>query len=259
MKQTRIIWDMPITIEITDQPVNRNTFEHIFTYFKHIDSVFNIFNDSSEMSRINRGEIRKIKWSSEVKEVLALCEKTREETNGYFEHERNGTIDPLGIVKGWAVKKAADKLREIGFKNFYIEAGGDIQVHGRNINRQLWTVGIRNPFNRFENVKVLSLTGCGIATSGNYIRGNHIHNPFQMEKPVPEVVSLTVIGPDVCEADRFATAAFAMGKKGIYFIEKLPGFEGYMIDQKGIATYTSGFEKYIQQNNLSDNFTSISL
>lgn len=259
MKQTRIIWDMPITIEIVGQTINRNDLEHIFTYFKHIDSVFNIFDESSEMSRINKGKIRKAKWSTEMKEVLALCKKTKKETYGYFEHERNGAIDPLGIVKGWAIKKGANKLLEKGYTNFYIDAGGDIQVHGHNKDRQLWSVGIRNPFNRFENVKTLFLTGCGIATSGNYIRGNHIYNPFQTGKPVPDVVSLTVIGSDVCEADRFATAAFAMGEKGIYFIEKIWGFEGYMIDQKGIATYTSGFEKYTQPKNLSNQFANINL
>jgi thiamine biosynthesis lipoprotein len=49
----------------------------------------------------------------------------------------------------------------------------------------------------------------------------------------------------VYEADRFATAAFAMGKRGIYFIEQLPGFEGYMIDASARATFTSGFERYV--------------
>jgi thiamine biosynthesis lipoprotein len=49
----------------------------------------------------------------------------------------------------------------------------------------------------------------------------------------------------VYEADRFATAAFAMGKRGIQFIEKLVGFEGYMIDVEARATLTSGFERYV--------------
>lgn len=36
-----------------------------------------------------------------------------------------------------------------------------------------------------------------------------------------------------------------MESNGIYFIESLPGFEGYVIDSNGMATYTSGFEKYV--------------
>jgi len=52
----------------------------------------------------------------------------------------------------------------------------------------------------------------------------------------------------VYEADRFATAAFAMGKKGILFIESLTGFEGYAVDNKGIATYTNGFTAYVKNS-----------
>ncbi len=58
-------------------------------------------------------------------------------------------------------------------------------------------------------------------------------------------MSLTVIGPNIYDADRFATAAFAMGRDGIYFIENLEGFEGYMIDKNGMATFTTGFEGYV--------------
>ena len=87
-----------------------------------------------------------------------------------------------------------------------------------------------------------------MATSGTYIRGQHIYNPHNRVQTFDDIVSLTVIGPNIYEADRFATAAFAMGKSGIDFIESLPGFEGYIIDSNGIATMTSGFENYVKDN-----------
>jgi thiamine biosynthesis lipoprotein len=95
-----------------------------------------------------------------------------------------------------------------------------------------------------EIVKVLAVSNCGVATSGTSIRGPHIYNPKIDGQLVTDVVSLTVIGPNIYEADRFATAAFAMGEEGIRFIERLEGFEGYMIDQRGLATFTSGFARY---------------
>ncbi|MGH7193526.1 MAG: FAD:protein FMN transferase, partial [Candidatus Saccharimonadales bacterium] len=82
-------------------------------------------------------------------------------------------------------------------------------------------------------------------TSGTAIRGQHIYDPHRPDKPIEEIVSLTVIGPDIYEADRFATAAFAMGKAGIGFIGSLDGFEGYMIDAAKQATFTDGFEGYV--------------
>ena len=66
-----------------------------------------------------------------------------------------------------------------------------------------------------------------------------------MNNPIEDIVSLTVIGANVLEADRFATAAFAMGRAGIHFIEKTPGLEGYLVDTQGIATLTRGFGAYV--------------
>jgi thiamine biosynthesis lipoprotein len=57
---------------------------------------------------------------------------------------------------------------------------------------------------------------------------------------------MTVIGPNVFEADKFSTPAFAMGRHGIEFIERQKNLEGYMIDRNGIATMTTGFGKYTQ-------------
>jgi thiamine biosynthesis lipoprotein len=54
-----------------------------------------------------------------------------------------------------------------------------------------------------------------------------------------------VIHQDILEADRFATAAFAMGEQGIHFIASLEGFEAYVIDKEGQAQYTPGFEKFV--------------
>ncbi len=83
--------------------------------------------------------------------------------------------------------------------------------------------------------------GRGVATSGTYVRGQHIYDPHDRTRPLTEIVGLTVVGPDILEADRFATAAFAMGRDGIVFIESMPGLEGYAIDKNGRATLTSGF------------------
>ncbi|HLI09196.1 MAG TPA: FAD:protein FMN transferase [Ktedonobacteraceae bacterium] len=247
MKQLQLLMGMPITVEILDASATEADIEKIFAYFRSVDETFSTYKAESEISKINRGELAEEDYSDAMKTILALSEQTRQETRGYFDIERAGMLDPSGIVKGWAIFQAAQMLKEAGFANFYIDAGGDIQVAGTK-NGKPWRVGIRNPFNRHENVKVLEITDRGVATSGTAIRGQHIYNPYQPQQPIEDIVSLTVIGPDIYEADRFATAAFAMGKRGIYFIEQLPGFEGYMIDSSARATYTTGFERYVLKN-----------
>ena len=245
MKDTRIIMGMHITVEIVDSQATLEIFEEIFSYFVAVDKQFSTYKNDSEIMRINRGEISIDKYSSEMREIFSLAEKTKQETFGYFDIKKpDGTLDPSGVVKGWAIKNAAKILLKKGYRNFYIDAGGDIQSCGLNQEGNVWSIGIRNPFKNEEIIKVVCVKAQGVATSGSYIRGQHIYNPHMPEKKLLDVVSLTVIGSDILEADRFATAAFAMGKEGINFIEQLPGFEGYAIDSRGMSTFTSNFELY---------------
>ena len=244
---------MPVTVHISDASATQADMEKVFAYFNSIDERFSPFKKTSELTLLNEGKIKEKDFSEDMKEIFKLSEETRRLTNGYFDIKKpNGTYDTSGLVKGWAIYHAAQILKLGGFKNYYIDAGGDIQVAGKNDKGKTWSIGIKDPFdpNQSKIVKVVYLKhGEGIATSGTYIRGQHIYNPYDKEnKPITDIVSLTVIGHNVYEADRFATAAFAMGKKGIGFIENLGGFEGYMIDAQGIATFTSGFETYLKEN-----------
>jgi len=270
MKETRLLMGMPVTVDVRDPRATQAEIDKIFDYFNYIDEKFSTYREASEIMKINRGELALEDASDDLLTIFALAEETKLLTDGYFDIKRISNenakdlgkgwagdfYDPSGIVKGWAIWQAAKILECDGFENFYVDAGGDVQVRGfpatSDMRHATWKIGIKNPFNQDEIVKALMLTDCGIATSGTYIRGDHLYNPRgerrkEKGERVPDIISLTVIGPNVYEADRFATAAFAMGKKGIEFIESLPGFEGYMIDTGGIATMTSGFEKYVDK------------
>jgi thiamine biosynthesis lipoprotein len=136
-------------------------------------------------------------------------------------------------------------MRRAGCRNFYVCAGGDVETAGTNAQGLPWRVGIQHPFQLDQIVKVLAISDRGVATSGTYLQGAHIYDPRGDGAPMREIVSLTVVGPDIYEADRFATAAFAMGRAGIQFVEQLIGCEGYLIDRYGQATFTSGFGRYV--------------
>lgn len=248
MKETRLIMGMPVIVEIKDDSADDNIMSRVFGYFNYIDEKFSTYKAESEISKINNGDLLIENSSQDMKEIFALAKKTKEETNGYFDIiNTDKKYDPSGIVKGWAILNASKIILNEGFSNFYVEAGGDIQVNGSAEDNNGWKVGIRNPFNVKEIVKMVYLKNNeGIATSGSYERGSHVYNPKDKSDLLSEIVSITVIGPNIYEADRFATAAYAMQEKGIYFIEKLNGFEAYMIDKNGKATMTTGFENYLK-------------
>lgn len=242
MQQTQIIMGMPITITIHDED-SKSLIEDCFNYFRSVDERYSTYNSDSEISQINNG-LPKTEWSQEMKTVLNLCEETRKETEGYFDISHNGKLDPSGIVKGWAINNAANTLKRQHVKDFCIEAGGDIQVRGEDKDGP-WIIGIRNPFKFDEIIKRLIVKTEGVATSGTYFRGQHVYDPHNKHAKLDKVKSLTVVAKNIYEADRFATAAFAMGMKGIEFIKVAAGLEGYMIVDGGVATFTSGFERYV--------------
>lgn len=242
MKQTKIIMGMPITVEITDAK-DTALLADTFAFFREIDNRYSTYKEDSEITQVNNGMPRN-DWSQEMKTIMQLCEETKQATNGYFDIKHDGKLDPSGLVKGWSIWEAAKRLKKQGVTSFYIEAGGDIQAEGSNEQHEPWSVGIRNPFNPDEIIKVLRVKNKGVATSGTYIRGQHIYNPRKPQDELHDVQSLTVIADNIYEADRFATAAFAMGKDGIAFIEQRNGLEGYMVDSHGTATLTSGFKEY---------------
>src|SRR5258708_4965637 len=176
MKQTRIIMGMPITIIIEDANPQQEAFDKVYDYFAYIDERYSPYKQTSEVSMINAG-LPRSEWSGEMQVVLALCEQTKQVTNGYFDIEHNGHIDPSGLVKGWAINNAAMILRKLNYSNFCIEGGGDFQVSGRPRENRNWQIGIRNPFKLDEVVKIVTVKTQGVATSGTYIRGQHIYNP----------------------------------------------------------------------------------
>lgn len=244
----KVVMGMPATIAIADDTAKKKDVNKIFRYWDTLDKQFSTYKKDSEVEKINRGEIQFKNYSLLMKKIMRLALKTKKDTHGYFDVFFQGRFDPSGIVKGYAIYEGSKMLKKMGYKNYYVEIAGDIDARGKNQDGKPWSIGIKNPFNQNEIVKVLKIKNRGVATSGNYIRGNHIYNPVDKARK-NNVASITVIGSNVYEADRIATAAFAMGEKGIQFIEKVRGLEGYMINNKKIATYTSGFERYIYEIN----------
>lgn len=246
IRRSWIQMGMAITVCIQDETSDEDDVAAVASWFEEVNQRFSTYLETSEISRLNTGAIDRSEASGQLQEVLQLCEQAKAETGGYFDAVRNGSIDPSGLVKGWAIERASALLIARGRRNHFVDAGGDVQAFGRNREGKPWRVGIRNPFKRDEVVKVLAISGRGVATSGTAARGQHIYNPLRNDSLSTDVVSLTVIGPSIFEADRLATAAFAMGRAGLSFITARPGLEGYAITAGGMAEHTSGFNQYVR-------------
>ena len=127
-------------------------------------------------------------------------------------------IDLGGIAKGYAVDEAARIFRKHGITSFFIDAGGDIYVGGKNCAGEPWRIGIRDPRDRSKTIDIVEVEDRAVVTSGDYeqhylIEGqkwSHIINPLT-GYPQKGVISATVIAPSAMEADALATALCVLG------------------------------------------------
>ncbi|EQC47493.1 FAD:protein FMN transferase [Bacteriovorax sp. Seq25_V] len=106
-----------------------------------------------------------------------------------------------GIGKGYIVDKVFHFLKEEGVQNFYINGGGDLRVASAPHSPRPWRIGISNPFNSENTVGHVALTNQAFATSGTYIKGNHIQTFTQDEK----AISISILSSTTVDADIMAT------------------------------------------------------
>lgn len=224
------IMGMPISIHVrgpmAEAPLTARAVADAFTELRRIDSVFSTYREDSVISRVRRGEIRLADCPPEVLEVHMLCRQARERTDGWFDAWRwSDGFDPTGLVKGWAIARAATLLEQVE-GDVAIDAGGDVLV--RSAADAPWRVGIEDPRDRTQVLAWVDVTDGAVATSGPAARGAHIIDPFSGEA-VTGILSATVIGPSIVWADVLATAVVARGEQAVEWVQTLHGTSGVIV------------------------------
>jgi FAD:protein FMN transferase len=239
VRRVEHIMGMPVVVDIRDEDVDDSVLERVFDTLRFADATFSTYKDDSEISRLNRGELTLTEAHPDVREVLDRCEALRVETDGYFDARAAAAdvIDPSGLVKGWAVDRAASMLIDAGVRNFAVNVAGDMCLRGRAVPESCWSVGIQHPLEPGSIAAVVEANDLAVATSGAYARGDHVLDPHTRRPPVG-VLSVTITGPELAIADAYATAAFAMGEAGIHWTARLGGYEALTIlaDERVLST-----------------------
>ena len=204
-----------------------------------VDDVFSTYKPDSPVSRLRRGEITVDEAPPEVAEVLELCRRVRDASDGWFDPwNLPGGVDPTGLVKGWAAERAMDELRRIGLPGALINAGGDVTAIGRPAPGEPWRIGIQNPLVRDRLLLNMELDGPGaVATSGVYERGPHLVDPHT-GTTVTDLLSATVTGIDLAFADALATALYVSGGLLLDKLTRLAGYHGFVVYADGTIRTT---------------------
>lgn len=174
-------------------------------------------------------------------------------------------LDCGAIAGGYASDIIAEFLQKQGIKDYMVEIGGEVVLHGRNPDGNKWRIGINKPVDDSTSInneieKRLLITDKALSTSGNYRsfyvkdgkKYAHTIDPKSGYPVQHSLLSATIIANDCFTADALATACMVVGvDSAMTLIESLSNVEAFFIYNDGGPEnkfkFTSGFEAYLDK------------
>ena len=264
----------------------KNLKQEIEAELQKVDGEFSMFNDTSTVARINRGE--KVEESAMYREVYELAQTVNRETDGAFDitvaplvnawgfgfkNEQMPTrqqVDSLlkirnqydfsAIAKGYGSDVVARLLRSHGVQNFMVEIGGEVVTQGISEKRLPWKIGVTKPTDDSLSVSgelqtVLNVTDIAMATSGNYRNfyyrdGKKYAHTIDPKTGYPvqhSLLSATVLAKNCAVADAYATSFMVMGmERAKTVLERHPELMVYFIYAEPDGTNGVWFSSSLQ-------------
>ncbi|MER7250465.1 FAD:protein FMN transferase [Kribbella sp. NPDC000426] len=226
------VMGMPISLALrgrhADDDRAAQARDSVLESLRAADRIFSTYREDSYVSRLNRGELAVADCPPEVAEVLALGEQARLQSGGAFDVRRDAGLDPSGVVKGWAVERAAHALNGLPGTDYCLSAGGDMTCRVSAPHSPAWRIGIEDPHDPDKLVAVVPIRNGAIATSALHRRGDHITDARSGTTPTA-LASVTVVHRSLRQADIDATAAFALGADALDWLQTRPGRTGLIV------------------------------
>ena len=162
-------------------------------------------------------------------------------------------LDFGGFAKGYAVDLAITALREMGFENAIVNAGGDLRAIGSK-DEWPWRIGIRNPRGSGLIASLQIHEDESVFTSGDYERffdyqGQRYHHIIDPRSgyPAKGLSSVTILHSDAATADAAATAILVAGPSQWRQVAKNMGLNHVMvIDAQGAISMSPAMVPRIQ-------------
>ncbi|OZG57645.1 ApbE family [Bifidobacterium tissieri] len=237
--RSRVVHAMtvPFTIQIVGMPWQSaedldgmidTAATRIANHLHSVETRFSPFNARSLVACARRGDWSALLNDPDFAEVYALCTQAKQLTDGAFDPMHDGAYDPTGIVKGWAIQRAHERIlmplvRSERCAAAALGGGGDIQTAVHADSDFQWRIGVQNPFavdagtthtdaehtatSHTATLRTITLRNGAVATSGTYRRGEHI------TRTAHDLAQATVVDDHLIFADMWATAAISAGER----------------------------------------------
>jgi len=236
------VWGTVVDVDIASMDVSGSelnvAMEKVIEFCHNVDEDFSTYKSDSWISHLRQGKVAIEDCPSNVQEVWDLCRQAKHVSDGAFDPWAvAGGFDPSGLVKGWAADICADMLVAAGAHHVQVNAAGDLALRGgwfdpTDSTVKPWKIGVVNPDNRQEVLKIFEITDGAIATSGTYERGAHISDPYTGMIAIG-AKSATIVGKEGWLCDALATAVMVAGTDAAHWFgqDELVGYHVWAINR----------------------------
>lgn len=160
-------------------------------------------------------------------------------------------IDTGSFLKGYAVSKAKDILKEEGITSAFITSISSIDLIGTKPGNKPWKIGLQNPENPSDMIGIVSLKDRAMGVSGDYqtyveIDGKPYHHILDKDTgyPVQDKKMVVVLCDNAFDADLLSTTFFLMPiEKVINYVNSRKDLDVLIVD-KDMNIITSKNFKY---------------
>ncbi len=244
VRRVEHVMGMPISLALRGRHAGdrrgEDAWQEALAALRDVDRVFSTYRSDSWVCRYGRGEVDLDDCPPELAEVLARGAVAEAETGGAFsvwQPAPGGGVafDPSGVVKGWAVDRAAKALWWLPETDVNLSAGGDLRCRTLDPDSPAWRVGVEDPLAPDRLIAVLEVSNGAVATSGAAHRGDHVRDARTGAVP-QAVASVTVVAQTLTMADVDATAAYALGPEAAHWLRDRPGRTSLVCWQDGTTT-----------------------
>lgn len=176
--------------------------------------------------------------------------------NGYMTFEPPVIkIDTGAFLKGYAIANAKKLMEEAGIKSAFITTISSIETIGTKPEGAKWRIGIQNPDNPSEIMKIVNLDDRAMGVSGDYqtfveIDGKKYHHILDTETgyPIRDKKMVVVLCEDAYTGDLYSTAFFSMGIEEILnYVESHDDLDVLIVDKDSKIVKSSGFSTFVDK------------
>jgi FAD:protein FMN transferase len=159
-----------------------------------------------------------------------------------------------GLAKGWALDTAARALRALGFRDFLLQAGGDLYAAGRRGGAP-WRVAVRDPrAGPLDAVAALDVSDRAFSTTGDYehayqaggSRYHHVIDPRTC-RPAPASRAATILAGSAVDAEVLGKAVFIEGGEPGLALARRLGADALVMTADGALLTTPALDARLER------------